>query len=135
MQVLIPEFLNVDNGDGAEPVPDGTHPATTLTIGALIMNGQNESIKVKPGATYRFHVVNIGAFAFFHLWIEGHNMTVIEVDGIDVEPYDTEAVDVAVGQRYSVLVTMNADKSKNYPIVGAMGNRSSSQTKTRSKYV
>jgi iron transport multicopper oxidase len=121
MQVLIPEFLNVDNGAGAEPVPDGTHQSIPLIIGALIMNGQNESIKVTPGSTYRFHVVNIGAFAFFHLWIEGHKMTVIEVDGIDVKPYDTEAVDIAVGQRYSVLVTMNADKSKNYPLVGAMG--------------
>jgi iron transport multicopper oxidase len=69
----------------------------------------------------RFHVVNIGAFGFFHLWIEDHEMTVIEVDGIDVQPYKTKGIDLAVGQRLSVLVTMKTDKSKNYPIVGAMG--------------
>jgi iron transport multicopper oxidase len=47
-------------------------------------------------------------------------MTVIEVDGVYVKPYPTQGVDVAVGQRYSVLVTMNADPSINYPIVAAM---------------
>ena len=54
------------------------------------------------------------------MWIEGHNMTVIEVDGVYVKPYLTQGVDVAVGQRYSVLVMMNADPSINYPIVAAM---------------
>jgi iron transport multicopper oxidase len=51
-------------------------------------------------------------------------MTVIEVDGIDVEPYETQGIDVAVGQRVSVLVTMKSDASKNYAIVGAMGSPS-----------
>jgi iron transport multicopper oxidase len=49
-------------------------------------------------------------------------MTVIEVDGVDVEPYVTPGIDVAVGQRVSVLVTMKNDASANYPIVGAMGD-------------
>jgi FtsP/CotA-like multicopper oxidase with cupredoxin domain len=49
-------------------------------------------------------------------------MTVIEVDGIDVEPYTVQGVDLAVGQRLSVLITMNQDPTKNYPIVGSMGN-------------
>ena len=47
-------------------------------------------------------------------------MTVIEVDGVYVHPYVTQGVDVAVGQRYSVLVTMTADPTRNYPIVAAM---------------
>lgn len=82
---------------------------------------QNGTTNVKAGSTIRFRVVNIGAFGFFHLWIEEHEMTVVEVDGVDVEPFVTKGIDVAVGQRYSVLVNMTADASRNYPIVGAMG--------------
>ena len=77
---------------------------------------------MKRGKTTRFHFVNIGAFGDFRLWIEEHNMTVIEVDGVYVQPYNTMGIDLAVGQRYSVLVHMDADASKNYPILGAMGN-------------
>ena len=51
----------------------------------------------------------------------GGELKVIEVDGIDIEPYETKGIDVAVGQRVSVLVTMKCDPSKNYAIVGAMG--------------
>ena len=86
---------------------------------------QNSTTIVKPGSTVRFRVVNVGAFGFFHLWIEDHLMTIIEVDGIDVEPFQTKGIDVAVGQRYSVLVNMTGDVRHNYPIVGAMGEISS----------
>ena len=94
---------------------------TLLITAALIRDMQNGTQTVKPGETVQFHIVNIGAFGYFHVWIEEHTMTVIEVDGIDVEPYTTDGIDVAVGQRVSVLVTMNGDPSRNYPIVGAMG--------------
>lgn len=89
---------------------------------ALIRDHQNGTQNIVPGSTVRFHIANLGAFAYFHVWIEEHNMTVIEVDGIDVYPFEVQGVDVAVGQRLSVLVTMNCDASKNYPIVGAMGS-------------
>jgi iron transport multicopper oxidase len=81
---------------------------------------QNKTYPVVAGKTYRFHIVNLGAIAFFHVWIEKHNMTVIEVDGVYVKPYNTPGIDVAVGQRYSVLVTMNADPTQNYPIVASL---------------
>jgi len=92
-----------------------------LTPGALIWDHQNGTQNVTPGTTVRFHLVNIGAFAYFHFWIESHTLTVIEVDGIDVEPYEVPAVDLAVGQRLSVLVKMDQDPCQNYPIVGSMG--------------
>jgi len=123
MQELIPQFLSPENSDGAEPVPDSKELTFTfLTSGALILDHQNGTINVTPGTTVRFHLVNIGAFAYFHFWIECHNLTVIEVDGVDVEPYEVPAVDLAVGQRLSVLITMNQDPTKNYPIVGSMGS-------------
>jgi iron transport multicopper oxidase len=106
-----------------------------LTIAALIDNTQGKSIKVKAGTTVRIHIVNIGAFGYFHFWIEEHKLIVIEVDGVDVEPYETDGLDMAVGQRYSILVTMNADKKRNYPIVGALGNSFCKHAKNRPRNV
>jgi iron transport multicopper oxidase len=48
-------------------------------------------------------------------------MTVIEVDGVYVEAYETKGISLAVGQRVSVLITMDANPCFNYPIVAAMG--------------
>ncbi|KOS12424.1 multicopper oxidase [Malassezia pachydermatis] len=36
----------------------------------------------------------------FHFWIEGHSMSIIEVDGLDVEPYAVDSINI----HYSVLV-------------------------------
>ena len=57
-------------------------------------------------------------------------MTVIEVDGIYVNPYKVQGVDLAIGQRYSVLVTMNGDPHTNYPMVAATDPTSSDNTAT-----
>ena len=119
MKELIPIFFDPDSDDPVE-TPDGKRIPIFLTLAALIGDVQNKAYGVQKNKTYRFHIVNLGAIAFFHVWIENHNMTVIEVDGVYVKPYTTQGVDVAVGQRYSVLVTMSADPSQNYPIVAAM---------------
>ena len=52
----------------------------------------------------------------FYFWIDGHNMTIIEVDGTDVEEYPTDILTLAVAQRYSVLVTARNDTSANWAI-------------------
>ena len=40
--------------------------------------------------------------------INSHTMTVVEVDGTNVEPFEVDNISIAPGQRYSVLV--NADQ-------------------------
>jgi len=81
---------------------------------------ENEGLQIEPGKTYRLHLVNVGALSLFHFWIENHNLTIIEVDGVYVAPYSTAGLDIHVGQRYSVLVTMNANPQFNYPIIAAI---------------
>jgi len=49
-------------------------------------------------------------------------MTVIEVDGIYVQPYITCGISLATGQRLSVFVIMDQSPTQNYPPVAAMGN-------------
>jgi iron transport multicopper oxidase len=84
------------------------------------MDVLNAFLPVVPGTTVRFHIVNLSARALFHVWFEGHLMSVIEVDGVDVVPYGVEGITIAIGQRYSVLVSMLANPTRNYPIVAAM---------------
>ena len=43
---------------------------------------ENASITFEAGKTYRLRIVNTAAFAMFFFWIEGHQMRIIEVDGV-----------------------------------------------------
>ena len=83
-------------------------------------DSQNVTFPVRPGKTYLFHLVNMGAFAGQYFWFEKHSMRVVEVDGIWTEPAETDMLYITVAQRYSVLVTMKNDTSANFAIVGSM---------------
>jgi iron transport multicopper oxidase len=110
MKDAIPDFLTYKNPTGAEPIPQS----------ALINDSQNGTIKFEAGKTYRLRFINIGAFATFHIWIEGHDMRVIELDGVYTEEYTVPGLDLAVAQRVSVLVTALNTTDQNFPLVGAM---------------
>jgi iron transport multicopper oxidase len=81
---------------------------------------QNFTLSVRPGTTYYFRLANIGAFAGQYFWIEGHNMTIIEVDGVYTEPAETDMIYLTAAQRYGVLVTTRNDSSSNFAMVGSM---------------
>lgn len=50
----------------------------------------------------------------FHIFsIDGHKLTIIEVDGEYVEPYTVEKLPINIAQRYSVIVEANGE-IKNY---------------------
>lgn len=68
MTVLSSVFTSFTNPGGAEPIPDA----------ALINDSQNVTFAVEPNKTYRLRFVNVAAFAAFHVWIEGHDMEIIE---------------------------------------------------------
>lgn len=50
----------------------------------------------------------------FYVGLEGHEMSVIEADGVEMVPYPIDTLTVAVAQRYSILVTAKNETSKNY---------------------
>ena len=56
----------------------------------------------------------------FHVWIEDHEMRVIEVDGVYTEEYTVPGIDLTTAQRVSVLVTAKNTTDQNYAMVGAM---------------
>jgi iron transport multicopper oxidase len=120
----------------------------------------NLSIPFEAGKTYRIRVLKFvssvfqtcarahfvsasdstGIFATTFFWIDGHDMRVIEADGVsfrssfekhsirrftadsaslsygqvDTEEYPVDYLNIAVAQRYSVLVTARNDTSQNF---------------------
>ncbi|RMZ85754.1 hypothetical protein DV737_g470, partial [Chaetothyriales sp. CBS 132003] len=110
MDGLIKDFLSVTNPTGAEPVPNS----------ALMNETQNLTIPVEPGKTYFFRIINMAAFAAQYIWIEDHDMRVIEVDGVYHEPATASQLYITAAQRYGVLVTTKNSTSSNFAIVGAM---------------
>lgn len=114
---------NTNNNGGAEPVPDA----------ALINEAQNVKFTMVPGKTYLFRVINMGAMAAQYLQFDQHTMTIVEVDGQYVQPYDVQQLFVAVAQRYSVIVKAKADASKNYAIVASMNTAMFSESNQPAK--
>ncbi|KAF8511283.1 laccase [Hysterangium stoloniferum] len=87
----------------AEPVPDSNllngvgrykgGPATPRAV-----------INVVQGKRYRFRIINMSAIVPFNFTVEGHNVTVIEADGVNHRPYEVSSIGISAGQRYSVVL-------------------------------
>ncbi|KAI8099209.1 Cupredoxin [Halteromyces radiatus] len=74
------------------------------------------AIDVKHGKVYRFRVIGALTFASVGFSIAEHNMTVIEVDGNLIQPFETTYLEVSSGQRFSVLVKANQAPGTSYNI-------------------
>jgi iron transport multicopper oxidase len=92
---------------GAEPIPDSFLFNDTL----------NTKISIEPNTTYLMRIINTGAFAAQYFYIEDHNFTIVEVDGVFTEPKEASLLYVAVAQRYSILFTTKASTARNYGLV------------------
>jgi iron transport multicopper oxidase len=110
MPELLDQFVSYTNPTGAEPVPDSV----------LMNDTQSLEVAVQPRKTYFLRIANVGAFASQYFWIEGHNMTIIEVDGVYTEPASANMIYLTAAQRYGVLVTTKNDTSANFPIMSSM---------------
>ncbi|XP_059648949.1 L-ascorbate oxidase-like [Cornus florida] len=71
-------------------------------------------LTVVPGKTYRLRISSLTALSALSFEIEGHNMTVVEADGHNVEPFVIKNIFVYSGETYSVLIIADQDPSRNY---------------------
>ena len=62
------------------PIAGKTPTGVTSAVGF----SKNATLPFVPGKTYRLRIVNTLAFAMFFFWIDGHEMRIIEVDGVHV---------------------------------------------------
>ncbi|KAF9989990.1 ferroxidase fet3 [Mortierella antarctica] len=107
---LLKEFLSIFNPSGAEPVPQS----------GLINQQSNTEFHFEAGKTYRLRIINMSALAMFHFYIDGHDVDIIEVDGVEVERRTVKTFPISAAQRYSVLVTAKNETSVNYYVHGDM---------------
>lgn len=110
VQTLLPQFVSYKNPTGAEPIPNS----------ALMNDTQNITVSVQPGRTYFFRVSSVAAFVGQYFWIEEHEMTIIQIDGVWTKPAKANMIYLASAQRCGFLVTMKDVTSRNYAFVGSM---------------
>ena len=113
MPELIEYFLSTANENvngGAEPVPDA----------ALLNDAQDAVIPVQPERTYLFRIINVGAFASSYVGFDGHDMSIVEIDGVYTEPKTTSQIVIAAAQRYSVIVRTKPGCQQNFALYSSM---------------
>ncbi|GAY62232.1 hypothetical protein WN944_023627 [Citrus x changshan-huyou] len=71
-------------------------------------------ITVIPGKTYRLRISSLTALSALSFQIEGHNMTVVEADGHNVEPFVVQNLFIYSGETYSVLIKADQNPTRNY---------------------
>lgn len=93
----------------------GVSPDSTLINGLGRYVGGPESelalVNVEYGKRYRLRLIGMSCEPSFKFSIDGHNLTVIETDGILTEPLLVDSLRIFAGQRYSVILT--TDKPVN----------------------
>lgn len=70
--------------------------------------GKRHETVFTAGTRYRIRLVNVAADTHFKFTIDNHTMEVIASDFVSVQPYSTDVVNIAIGQRYDIIVTANA---------------------------
>lgn len=71
------------------------------------------------GKTYRLRISNVGLQNSLNFRIQGHKMTVVEVEGTHTVQTTYSSLDVHVGQSYSVLITADQSLQDYYIVVSS----------------
>lgn len=74
--------------------------------------GEYTTFTLQPSRRYRLRIVNVGALADQTFSVDGHTLTVIEADGLLVQPITVHRLPIAPGQRYSVLLNRVNDTDR-----------------------
>ncbi|KAK9331793.1 Cupredoxin [Lipomyces starkeyi] len=120
-QGYLADYLASGNED-TEPVPDNglingaAYFNCALTPGdSCYQQDANRTIfNFERDKTYRLRVINTGAFAEINFSVDEHPLTLVEGDGVLIQPTTLHKLAVAVAQRYSVLITTNITSTDNF---------------------
>ncbi|KAJ3069073.1 hypothetical protein HDU98_007844 [Podochytrium sp. JEL0797] len=124
---LLQQYLNgTSNPNGNEPIWDsglingiGQFDCSQLVDSSGCQKKDPFVQQIQQGTTMRLRLINTSTFAAFLFSIDGHALTVIEVDGILVAPHVVDQLTINSAQRYSVLITA-LQRSGNYQIRARM---------------
>ncbi|WP_260482401.1 copper resistance system multicopper oxidase [Sphingomicrobium flavum] len=81
----------------------------------FLMNGhgpaENWTGLFNPGERVRLRIVNASAMSIFNLRIPGLAMEVVQADGMNVKPVETDELQISVAETYDVVVTPTTDEA------------------------
>ncbi|KAF7364191.1 Laccase I [Mycena sanguinolenta] len=102
--------------------PSPQHP-TVPVFNSTLINGLGRYaggpasplavISVAQGKRYRFRLISMSCDPNWIFSIDGHQMSIIEVDGVAHQPLTVDSIQIFAGQRYSFVLTAN-QKVDNY---------------------
>ncbi|KAI9429941.1 laccase [Lactarius psammicola] len=83
-------------------------------------------VNVSKGLRYRLRLVSISCDPAFNFSIDGHQLTIIEVDGVNHQPLVVDSLQIFAGQRYSLVLKANQPVNNYWiravPNIGASQN-------------
>ena len=84
-------------------------------IYTYLMNGRGPETGwtglFSPGERIRLRVINASTMSYFNVRIPGLPMTVVQADGQNVEPVETDEFQIAVAETFDVIVRPEADRA------------------------
>lgn len=81
------------------------------------------TIEVQSNKTYLVRMGNSGIMSNLNIQIEGHKMTLVELDALPIDPITVETFDLNQGQRASFLLTTDQEPKSYYISVAVRGRR------------
>jgi CopA family copper-resistance protein len=80
----------------------------TGAVYAYLVNGHgpgdNWTGLFNPGERVRLRIINASAMTIFNLRIPGLAMTVVQADGLNIEPVETDEIQIGVAETYDVII-------------------------------
>ncbi|OJJ54443.1 hypothetical protein ASPSYDRAFT_159918 [Aspergillus sydowii CBS 593.65] len=67
--------------------------------------GERFKLKVEENTSYRLRLINAALDTHYKFMIDNHTLTIISMDLVPIKPYTTTSINIAMGQRYDVIVT------------------------------
>lgn len=94
----------------ASSVLNGKGVFTCDAANDTLCTGKAEYFQVvfDQGTKYRIGLVNTGTLLTYTFYIDGHNFTVSQTDFVPIEPFVTDVLNVAIGQRYEIIIEADA---------------------------
>jgi CopA family copper-resistance protein len=84
--------------------------------------GDNWTALFSPGERVRLRFINSGAMTIFNVRIPGLPMTVVQADGQDVQPVETDEFQITNAETFDVIVSPQSDRA--YTIVAEAADSS-----------
>lgn len=94
---------------GANSPPMQMEEGADVAYRTFLINGKPPEnpaeFLVKSGERVRFRIINPSGSTVYRFAVAGHKLTVTHADGFAVQPVETDALEIAPGERYDVFVT------------------------------